>query len=326
LIDSIFVGETKTIKHDIPTDSETAKNMMKTTNFITLPDGRRLAYAEFGKPDGHPVIYFHGGVSSRLEPLLLGNELISQYGLRLVVPDRPGMGQSDFQPDRGFSDFPKDVVFLADMLGLDKFSVMGVSSGSGYVYACAAKIPDRLLAAVAVSGAWDTDSLKDLPLFSRWSYSVAKIFPLFYRGMLKLLLRSYQGSPEKLLASFKKQLSAVDYAVFDSPQRLQAARDWTIEAMRQGTKGITWDTLLYVHPWDFDVAEIQIPITFFHGEQDQSILIAMAKKAISRLPTAKLFAYPNEGHLSVVINQFEEIVRALKNEVDIQTTHVAAKP
>ncbi len=299
---------------------------MKTTNFINLPDGRKLAYAKFGKPDGHPVIYFHGGASSRLEPLLLGDELISRYGIRIIVPDRPGMGQSDFQPDRGFSNFPKDVVFLADTLGLDKFSVMGVSSGGGYVYACAAKIPDRLLAAVAVSGAWDTDSLQDLPMFTRWTYKISKIFPLFYRGILKLLLRSYQGSPEKLLASFKKQLSAVDYAVFESPQRLQAARNWTIEAMRQGTKGITWDTLLYVHPWDFNVSEIQIPITFFHGEQDRSISIAMAKKAVSRLPTARLFAYPNEGHLSVVINQFEAIAQALKNEADIPTTHVAAKP
>jgi pimeloyl-ACP methyl ester carboxylesterase len=299
---------------------------MKTANFTTLPDGRRLAYAEFGNPDGHPVIYFHGGASSRLEPLLLGDELINRYGIRLIVPDRPGMGQSDFQPDRGFSDFPKDVVFLADTLGLDKFSVMGVSSGGGYVYACAAKIPDRLLAAVAVSGAWDTYSLQDLPLVSRWSYKTAKIFPLFYRGMLKLLLRSYQGSPEKLLASFKKQLSAIDYAVFESPQRLQAARDWTIEAMRQGTKGIAWDALLYVHPWDFNVAEIQIPIIFFHGEQDRSISIIMAKKAVARLPTAKLFTYPNEGHLSVVINQFEAIARALKNEAGIQTTHLAAKP
>jgi pimeloyl-ACP methyl ester carboxylesterase len=60
---------------------------MKTTNFITLPDGRKLAYAEFGQPDGHPVIYFHGGASSRLEPLLF-DELINKFGLRFIAPDR----------------------------------------------------------------------------------------------------------------------------------------------------------------------------------------------------------------------------------------------
>ena len=36
---------------------------------ILLPDGRLLGYAEFGKPDGHPVLYFHGAPSSRLEPM-----------------------------------------------------------------------------------------------------------------------------------------------------------------------------------------------------------------------------------------------------------------
>lgn len=41
---------------------------MKTTNFITLPDGRRLSYAKFGKSDGYPIIYFHGGGACRLEP------------------------------------------------------------------------------------------------------------------------------------------------------------------------------------------------------------------------------------------------------------------
>jgi pimeloyl-ACP methyl ester carboxylesterase len=44
---------------------------MKTDNSLTLPDGRKVAYAEFGQPDGYPVLYFHGSPSSRLEPLLL---------------------------------------------------------------------------------------------------------------------------------------------------------------------------------------------------------------------------------------------------------------
>jgi pimeloyl-ACP methyl ester carboxylesterase len=186
---------------------------MKTTNFITLPDGRKLAYAEFGKPDGHPVIYFHGGASSYLEPLLF-DELINKFGLRFIAFDRPGIGQSDPQPDRGFSDCPKDVVILADTLGLDKFSVLGVSSGGAYVFACAAKIPKRLLSAVAVPGVWDMDSLQDLPMFTRWVYTLSKTFLLLFEVVIKLVLRPFQDSLGKLLASFKKQLPAADYAVF----------------------------------------------------------------------------------------------------------------
>jgi pimeloyl-ACP methyl ester carboxylesterase len=96
---------------------------MKTDDVMTLPDGRKLAYAEFGKPDGYPVLYCHGAPSSRLEPLSLGDDVLSQLGLRVICPDRPGIGQSDFQSDRGFSGWPRDVVFLTEALGLDRFSV-----------------------------------------------------------------------------------------------------------------------------------------------------------------------------------------------------------
>jgi pimeloyl-ACP methyl ester carboxylesterase len=283
---------------------------MKTTNFITLPDGRKLSYAEFGKPDGHPVIYFHGGgACSRLDLLLLGNELISQSGIRMIAPDRPGIGQSDFQPNRGFSDYPQDILFLADTLGLNKFSVLGISGGGGYVSACAAKIPDRLWSAVVVSGAWEIDDLRDLPTFTRWFYALIKKFPGVYSIALQLLLKSLQGSPEKLLANFKKQSPAVDYAILES--RVQAFQASLNEAIYQGIQGIAWDIQLYFRPWDFNLEEIQIPLTFFHGGQDRNVPISMAKRAIDRLPTARLITYPDEGHISIVINQFEAIAHAL---------------
>ena len=270
---------------------------MKITNFITLPDGRKLSYAEFGKRDGYPVIHFHGNVSSRLEPLLLGDELISQFGLRLIAPDRPGMGQSDFQPNHGFSDYPKDIVFLADTLGLDKFSIMGISGGGGYVSACAAKIPDRLINAVIISGAWYImDSLADLPLLNRWIYTLARRFPLLYRGLLKLTLPFYKGDPAKILATFKKQMSAADYAVLNQPHQIEAYCKSTIEAMYQGTKGTAWDIQLYLHPWDFKTEEIQIPLTFFHGEQDKTMPIAR-----SHLPSVTSIVYPQLNSLCILM-------------------------
>src|SRR3990172_1314809 len=111
--------------------------VVRAQDHVRLPDGRKLAYAEFGPPDGHPVLYFHGAPSSRLEPLFLGDAELVRLGLRVIAPDRPGMGGSDFQPGRGFSHWPADVVALADALGLGKFGVFGVSGGGGYVSACA---------------------------------------------------------------------------------------------------------------------------------------------------------------------------------------------
>jgi pimeloyl-ACP methyl ester carboxylesterase len=287
---------------------------MKITNVLTLPDNRRLAYAEFGKPDGHPVFHFHGSPSSRLEPLLLGDDVFSQLGLRIIAPDRPGMGQSDFQPDRGFSDWPDDVVFLADALGLDKFSILGISGGCGYVAACAAKVPKRLHSAVIVSGAWSMDYIEDMPTASRLLWFLAKKSPIFHKILLKVMLRSLQGSPEKLLATFKKQLPPVDYAVVESPERMKPFAQTSLESMREGVKGATKDLQLYVQEWDFSLDEIQIPLTLFHGGQDMNVPIVAVKRVMASLPTARLITYPDEGHISLIVNHIDAIAKALVGE------------
>lgn len=283
------------------------KAAMKTTNFLALPDKRQLAYAEFGNPNGHPVLYFHGGVSCRLEPLLWGDETISRF----IAPDRPGIGQSDLQPNRGFSDWAKDVEFLADALGLDKFSILGVSSGGGYIVACAAKIPERLHAAVIVSGAWQAGAIKHFPRAKRLAWILMRKFPLLNLFVLKLKKQSFKESSARLLAKLKKQLSSVDYAALKSCDRIQILRQISTESMRRGIKGTAWDIQLYLQEWDFSLDEIQMPLKFSHGEQDVNIPITLAKRVVKSLPTAQLIIYPEEGPLSLVINQFKAIAKVL---------------
>jgi pimeloyl-ACP methyl ester carboxylesterase len=287
---------------------------MKITNFLTLPDNRQLAYAEFGKPDGHPVLYFHGGASCRLEPLLWGDDTISRLGLRLIAPDRPGMGQSDFQPDYGFSDWVKDLVCLADALGLDKFSVLGVSGGGGYAIACAAKIPERLHAAVIASGAWKTDAIAYFPTATRLTWILVRKFPLLNLLILKLRKQSFKASPEQLSKKLKKWIPPVDYAVVEASDRIKILREISIESMRQGVKGAAWDVYLYLQEWDFRVNEIQMPLKFFHGEQDMNIPIALAEQVVASLPMAELVKYPKEGHLSLIVNHFDAIAKMLVSE------------
>jgi pimeloyl-ACP methyl ester carboxylesterase len=77
---------------------------------ITLRDGRALAYAEYGSPSGQPIIYCHGTPSSRVEGgLIVDNQTATDLGLRFIVPDRPGMGFSDYVAGRKIVDWPNDV-------------------------------------------------------------------------------------------------------------------------------------------------------------------------------------------------------------------------
>ena len=81
-----------------------------------------VAYAETGDPAGPPVPYLHGSPSSRLEVGLPGiREAAEDLGLRVLAPDRPGMGLSTFCR-YSIADYPGLVRRFADALGLGRGS------------------------------------------------------------------------------------------------------------------------------------------------------------------------------------------------------------
>ena len=82
---------------------------------LTTPDGRTLAYFERGRADGVPVIVSHGTPGSRFtrhpDP-----EMYVRHGVRAVVYDRPGYGESDRHMGRRVVDAAADVAAVADEL------------------------------------------------------------------------------------------------------------------------------------------------------------------------------------------------------------------
>src|SRR5215208_5647003 len=76
-----------------------------------LPDGRRLGWAEWGPPDGVPVLLCPGAATSRW--LGFGAGVVDALGVRLVSVDRPGLGASDAAPGRTLLDWAEDVRQLA---------------------------------------------------------------------------------------------------------------------------------------------------------------------------------------------------------------------
>ena len=126
--------------------------MVDTT--MTLPDGRTLAYTEIGAPGGPVALYFHGAPGSRLELVAL-DEAFAAVGVRVVTPDRPGYGGSTPRRGRTTADWADDVAALADHLGVERFAVMGLSSGGPYAVACASLLGDRVTGAIVAAGNTD---------------------------------------------------------------------------------------------------------------------------------------------------------------------------
>ena len=125
---------------------------MQTDKTIMLSDGRNLGYAEYGDSSGFPVFYFHGGQESRLSSMFM-DSTAENLDIRIISPDRPGIGISTFQDNRQFLDWGNDIAQLADSLGLVKYSVFGLSGGAPHVLACILADSSRIENASIVSGA-----------------------------------------------------------------------------------------------------------------------------------------------------------------------------
>ena len=110
---------------------------------LKLTDGRRLACAEFGDPNGLPVIALHGTPGSRLM-YAVANTAAWERGIRLIAPDRPGYGLSDCRQSDSLVSAVEDLRIVADAYELERFAVIGVSGGAPYAVAVAAAMPDRV--------------------------------------------------------------------------------------------------------------------------------------------------------------------------------------
>ncbi len=283
----------------------------KTDNQIKLKDGRMLGYAEYGDHQGRPVLYFHGMPSSRFEvnnPDLL--EIAERLHTRLLAMDRPGIGLSEYQPYT-IASYPDLVAEFADKLGLERFPVMGISSGGKFVAACAWKIPQRLTAAVIVSG----NGPADLPdVKASWSkqdqqlYFLADKAPWLFRLMLWKVAQDVRKNPASVLSLFA-EISEVDKVALARPNVNRTLGQMVVEAFRQGTRGAALDWMLEARPWGFDLAQIKMPVAVWHGEADKLVPVEQGRAQAKAIPNAQLRAFPDQGH-TLFVNRFEELLCA----------------
>lgn len=154
-------------------DLQEIEQLNQQVKYLSLPSMRKIAYYECGVPAGLPIIYLHG-TGSHFEGLLLHQAGLRQ-GFRIIAPDRPGVGLSDFQPNRKVLDWPNDILSLAEQLGLRRFGMMGCSGAGPYLMACAFALTDKVDYVVDLACAaplyQDAQAIKQL---GAWNRSLAK--------------------------------------------------------------------------------------------------------------------------------------------------------
>jgi len=280
-------------------DGDLANISEDTANILRLADGRNLAWIECGDPNGTPVMFFHGTPDSRFGALIY-HEVARAHGFRLISPDRPGYGLSDYQPQRRFNDWPADVEQLADHLQLPRFSALGVSGGGAHAYAVAKALPDRLYGVVSVCGmAPATEKEKTrLKLFNRLGLLMAKLPKVFCYPFFNSLYNNMAGMDSPAgQKKLNKRLPERDHA---PSEQVGVKRCMSLSGKSNraaGPRGARQEMLLYGAFADtLDLTGISVPVTIMHGEEDVNVPVEIAHRIASQIPHARKLYYPGEVH------------------------------
>lgn len=298
---------------DAPVDNGAAT---RDAQCVRLPDGRRLGYAEFGTPTGWPVFYFHGLPGSRLEAQLM-EPAAKKLDIRIVAPDRPGVGRSDPAPRRSLRDWAEDIGVLSDHLGLQRYSVLGVSAGGPYAFACAARLSAGVRNVAVVGGlgscvhAWARAGIRPHGRIAFW---MARNAPWLLRPTFGWVTETVMTRvPRLAFGAVLVGAPSADRRALLRPDVRHILLRSLRESMRNGAAGALQELALFAQPWEFSLAEIAAPVQLWHGEADHVVDVSHSRYHAARLPHARLDLIPDAGHFSLPIESAEAILERLLN-------------
>ena len=276
---------------------------------LTLADGRTLACLELGEPAGPPVVYLHGYPDSRLEARLAARAA-DRLRVRLLAPDRPGFGESTFQPGRTIGLWGADMLRLADAFALERFAVLGVSGGGPYALACAARLPERV-SRVALAGGLGPPARKDLVAgmvaTHRLALAAGLHMPRLARLAIDLAARVVRRHPERFLAHMLTITCPPDREVLADSGYRKLMLESTVAALRQGGRRVAHELTLLARPWDIRLDEVRAPVTIWQGGADNIVPAAMARYLAGALARSELHCLPEEGHLSLIVRHADRV-------------------
>lgn len=256
---------------------------------VPLPDGRTLHAYDTGPADAPLTVVWHHGTPQIGTP---PDGLFDDHGFRWVGYDRPGYGGSTPLPGRVMAHAAADTAAVADALGIDRFAVLGASSGGPHALACAALLPDRVIAAACLASLAPPDAAG-----LDWHGGMAP------GGAAEL--RAAAAGRDALAAHLAEVGDAEpdvfidrDFADFATPIGGWLGRA-AGQGMAGGPGGFLDDDLANVTPWGFDVDQVAAPVVLLHGTGDRCVPASHSEWLADRCDTAELVLCPDEGHISV---------------------------
>jgi pimeloyl-ACP methyl ester carboxylesterase/DNA-binding CsgD family transcriptional regulator len=289
-------------------------------SWLQMGSARRIAYLELGDPDGLPVFMMHKLAGSRhLRPT--DESTLEREAIRLIIPERPGNGDSDPSEARSFTSWPGDIEALARHLEIERFAVIGHSAGTPFALATAHALPERVLALSVVAGMPPFRTLEDIRDYAAEFHAaliVGKYAPLLLPSLLRVVRNAVIRNPYRYIERTLREAAAADKMVFADPTFRARYAASLLSGVAWGDLGMAREVLMLSKDWGFDLAEVKTPCVFWHGEMDGLVAVAGARRLASELPNAELRLISRAGHY-VMFSHWDSIFRDIKQRVEIKT-------
>jgi pimeloyl-ACP methyl ester carboxylesterase len=268
---------------------------------MKLADGRELGWAEYGNPNGRPVLWFHGTPGGRRQVPPDTTRVALERGLRVISVERPGTGYSTPHLYSAIRDWADDVAEFTKRLKIDRFACVGLSGGGPYALACAHELPKQIPVVAVLGGIGPTAGPETAPGYTQ------------ILGYLGPVLRAMAGpgswSLAKLLhvarpvvptlgALYPRFAPASDRPVLQDPRILEVLIDSIVTGLEGDFRAPYYDLALFGKYWGFNVADIKIPVRFWHGQADAIVPTSHGAHQALLIRNSKVVYKPSMGHFA----------------------------
>lgn len=285
---------------------------------LRMRDGRNLEFWEYGDPGGHPIVFFHGLIGSHHQASYLA-EPAQRLGLRVIAPNRPGVGGSDFVARHSAFAAVADTEDLLRALGLHEFSVIGISGGAPYALACLQTLGARVLTTTLISGMgpmrW-RGALRGMRRSDRISLALGSRHPRLALRVFGRWQESFRADPHRFLKAFTAKLVPADRKLFQGGTLpalfLRDLHQVFVDG--NGPQSLAHELVVFR---TFDITGAALPrdrrVTLWHGLDDDLVPPAMAWAMARRLPHCEASFVPG-GHF-VALEIAERVVLRLRDQL-----------
>ncbi|KAG9285207.1 hypothetical protein G9A89_004422 [Geosiphon pyriformis] len=274
---------------ETPLDITTFLAAPRLTQRVRLKSGRVVSFSEVGDRNGFPVFVFLGMGCVRYF-IAFFDDLASSYGLRLICPDRPGVGLSDNVKvqEQQVLKWPEVIEELCDIMSIKKFFIMAHSAGAPYALACALKMPERLQGTIYLVCPWVSTAIANN---FRWLRFVpTPIMKITNTAGISLQQMLYGRQPYTTRPSHRNS-GALASPLSSLEKKQQLGLAILKASFAENLAGANNDLLMCFerrHSFGYSYTDVNHPVHIFHGTKDERIPVSAVKWMEEEMPQCKL--------------------------------------